>query len=95
MNTLGAAIELLLKKTALTFSHRLCRNQITDASNEAKDNLKYLTTLEKSMEPMYSGTPQSIIDALPALLNNIKMMHSIARYYNTPERMTTLFVKVR
>ena len=46
------------------------------------------------MEPMYSGTPQSIIDALPALLNNIKMMHSIARYYNTPERMTTLFVKV-
>ena len=29
-----------------------------------------------------------------ALLNNIKMMHTVARYYNTPQRMTTLFQKV-
>lgn len=42
----------------------------------------------------HAGTPQTIIDSLPALMNNIKMMHTIARYYNTPERMTTLFVKV-
>lgn len=32
--------------------------------------------------------------ALQALINNIKMMHAIARYYNTPERMTRLFYKV-
>eukprot|EP00899_Mesostigma_viride_P009796 jgi/Mesvir1/18818/Mv04309-RA.2 len=68
--------------------------KVTDAANEAKDNVKYLTTLEKSLEPMYHGTPQAIIDSLPALMNNIKMMHTIARYYNTPERMTTLFCKV-
>jgi dynein heavy chain len=37
---------------------------------------------------------QAVLDGLPALLNNIKMMHTIARYYNTPERMTTLFYKV-
>lgn len=43
---------------------------------------------------MYTGTPHTIIDSLPALMNNIKMMHTIARYYNTPERMTTLFCKV-
>ena len=36
-----------------------------------------------------------MLDGLPALLNNIKMMHTIARYYNTPERMTTLFYKAR
>lgn len=68
--------------------------KVTDAANEAKDNVKYLTTLEKSLEPLYSGTPLAVIDSLPALLNNIKMMHTIARYYNTAERMTTLFVKV-
>eukprot|EP00217_Crustomastix_stigmatica_P013603 CAMPEP_0183798542 /NCGR_PEP_ID=MMETSP0803_2-20130417/19119_1 /TAXON_ID=195967 /ORGANISM="Crustomastix stigmata, Strain CCMP3273" /LENGTH=4519 /DNA_ID=CAMNT_0026043227 /DNA_START=42 /DNA_END=13598 /DNA_ORIENTATION=- len=68
--------------------------KVTDAANEAKDNVKYLGQLEKSFEPMKVGTPQGIIDTLPTLLSNIKMMHSIARYFNTPERMTTLFVKV-
>ena len=35
-----------------------------------------------------------MIDCLPGLLNNIKMMLTIARYYNTTERMTTLFRKI-
>ena len=80
-----------------TKAHRSWKNidlKLTDAANEAKDNVKYLSTLEKSLEPMYQGTPNSIIDSLPSLLNNIKMMHTIARYYNTPERMTVLFTKI-
>ena len=68
--------------------------QITEAANEAKDNVKYLFTLEKFIEPLYTGTPSSIIDTLPALMNSIKMIHSIARYYNTTERMTALFTKI-
>ena len=35
-----------------------------------------------------------IIESLPTMMNNIAMMHTIARYYNTPERMTVLFQKV-
>ena len=68
--------------------------RVTDATNEAKDNVKYLNTLEKSLEPLYSGTPHNIIETLPTLMNNIKMMHQIARYYNTVDRMTTLFCKI-
>ena len=71
-----------------------CDNDITDALNEAKDNVKYLTTLEKYTEPLYTGTPEQIMDALPALMNNVKMMLTIARYYSTQEHMTTLFVKI-
>ena len=63
-------------------------NAITDAANEAKDNVKYLNTLDKYTQPLYDGTPMTIIDSLPGLLNNIKMMQQIARYYNTQERMT-------
>jgi dynein heavy chain len=68
--------------------------KITEALNEAKDNVKYLTTLEKFIEPLYSGTPQTIIDSLPALMNSVKMIHTIARYYNTTEKMTQLFMKI-
>jgi len=67
---------------------------ITDKLNEAKDNVKYLTTLEKFIEPLYTGKPQEIIDTLPALMSAIKMIYTIARYYNTTEKMTNLFVKV-
>ncbi|KAH8056488.1 dynein light chain binding protein [Aureococcus anophagefferens] len=52
---------------------------ITEAANEAKDNVKYLFTLERFIEPLYKGTATTIIDTLPALTNSIKMIHTIAR----------------
>jgi dynein heavy chain len=67
---------------------------ITEAFNEARDNVKYLTTLEKFIEPLYMSTPSAIVDTLPALMNAVKMIHTIARYYNTTERMTNLFAKI-
>jgi dynein heavy chain len=85
---------LLAAKSRVLKRWKLLDNSITDANNEAKDNVKYLSTLEKYIEPLRIGTPETVLDALPGLLNNIKMMHTIARYYNTSERMTTLFRKI-
>ena len=67
---------------------------ITESANEAKDNVKYLYTLERFIDPLYTGNAESITDTLPALMNSIKMIHTIARYYNTSERMTSLFAKI-
>lgn len=66
---------------------------ITEAANEAKDNVKYLSTLERFFEPLSGKDPNAVIDTLPALLNALKMVHTIARYFGTTERMTKLFMK--
>ena len=68
--------------------------QITEAANEAKDNVKYLSTLERFFEPLYGRDPKAIIDTLPALINAVKMIHTIARYFGTTERVTKLFMKI-
>ena len=67
---------------------------ITEAANEAKNNVKYLSTLERFYEPLYGNSPAAIVDMLPALMNSIKMIHTISRYFGTNERMTKLFMKV-
>ncbi|XP_064627182.1 dynein axonemal heavy chain 5-like isoform X2 [Lineus longissimus] len=68
--------------------------RITDAANEAKDNVKYLYTLDKFFGPLTKCTPASLVEHIPKLMSAIRMIYSISQYYNTSERMTSLFVKI-
>jgi len=88
MSILKSARTKVLKKW-----HTM-ETDLAEGMHEAKDNVKYLTTLEKYMEPLYHATPNAIMEVLPSFMNNVKMMFTIARYYGTPEHMTTLFIKM-
>jgi dynein heavy chain len=72
---------LTTAKSKLIKKWKVVDNSVTDALNEAKDNNKYLSTIEKYTEPLYSDNPEHVMDVLPSLMNNVKMMHTIARYY--------------
>ncbi|XP_071340329.1 dynein axonemal heavy chain 5 isoform X1 [Trachinotus anak] len=67
---------------------------ITVVANEAKDNVKYLYTLDKFFGPLGKCTPTSILEHVPSLMTSIRMIHTVSQYYNTSERMTSLLLKV-
>jgi dynein heavy chain len=46
---------------------------VTEAANETKDNVKYLSSLQRFIAPIYDGNIKTMCDAIPALVNSVKV----------------------
>lgn len=83
LSTYTKGIKLHSKKSstvALLRRWKQIETDTTEALNESENNSKYLSTLYRFIEPLYSGTAQSIVDTLPALLNSIKVSSRYAEH---------------
>ncbi|XP_047424698.1 dynein axonemal heavy chain 5-like [Mugil cephalus] len=89
--TLGV-LQVAKSRTLRTW--RELDGDITVVANEAKDNVKYLYTLDKFFGLLGKSSPTSMLEHIPSLMTNIRMIHTVSQYYNTSERMTSLLLKV-
>jgi hypothetical protein len=90
--TQGPPLFQTLKDLNGKWSER--KQRILDAENEAKDNVRFLENLRKVIEPLHTENLKAIKDALPSVMNSMKMIYTLSRYYSTASRMTNLFVRL-
>ena len=65
--------------------------------NDTKDKVRYLESLKRHLDQLYHGaTPATILNtALPGLIQTVKQMESVSRYYARQGFLGLLFTKVR
>ena len=61
---------------------------------EAKDNVKFLTTLERHFKHIRDGPLVQILDTLPSMMNALRMVWVISRHYKDDQRMEPLFGRI-
>ena len=70
------------------------RNLISKEAVAAEDNLKFLLCLEDPCKALSKALPEEIPALLPPIVNCIRLVWSLSRFYNTPERITVLLRKL-
>eukprot|EP00884_Botryococcus_braunii_P014228 jgi/Botrbrau1/22806/Bobra.0132s0131.1 len=70
------------------------RDLIQREADVARNNLRFLQILEAPCEALAKAQPQDIPGMLPKLVDSARVVWNLSRFYNTPERMTSLLRKI-
>ena len=58
------------------------------------DNAKFLRAIEKYCHPIYIENPANMKAHIRRLLNIVRMIQNVSSFYNSPERIASLIVKI-
>lgn len=64
--------------------------ELTKLYTEAKDNVKFLTTLERHFKIIANGDLTAILETLSPMMNGLRMVWIISRHYSDDKRMASL-----
>ena len=93
--SIGKMLKVLeLVEASSLPSFKFHYSELTRLYIEAKDNVKFLATLERHFKNVHSGNLTTILDTLPSMMNSIRMVWIISRHYNTDERMVPLMGRI-
>uniref|UniRef100_H0V315 Dynein axonemal heavy chain 2 n=1 Tax=Cavia porcellus TaxID=10141 RepID=H0V315_CAVPO len=85
---------LRLSKSSYLMPFMKLAQQIQDGSAQAQSNLTFLSILKEPYQELAHMHPKDIANKLPRLISLIRIIWVNSPYYNTRERLTSLFRKV-
>lgn len=97
MPTVQKIIQVLENEKGDTSMLPGFKDQYTELNKhyvEAKDNVKFLSTLERHFKNIAHGSFSSIQETLPSMMNALRMVWVISRHYNSDERMVPLMERI-
>ncbi|XP_045464260.1 dynein axonemal heavy chain 5 [Harmonia axyridis] len=68
--------------------------RVTFCYNEAKDNSKFIQSLEKNCHSLYLDDPVKMRESIMGLLQTVRLIYNVSQFYNTSERTSALMVKI-
>ena len=71
------------------------RSLIQREAVAAEDNVKFLLVLEEPCEVLAKAQPADIPTTLPKILNCVRLVWNLSRFYNSTDRIVSLLRKVR
>ncbi|CAG5121565.1 unnamed protein product, partial [Candidula unifasciata] len=87
---------LITAKSKLLKKWKVIDASITDGLNDAKDKVKYMESLKRHLDKMcQNASPTNMIShVLPGLMNSMKQMDSVSRFYARSGFLGVLLTKV-
>jgi dynein heavy chain len=71
------------------------RQELARYYSEAKDNVRFLSTLERHFKNICYGTSfHTVTETIPSMMNALRMIWIISRHYNKDERMVPLMERI-
>ncbi len=86
-----AALEVLRLDRSPLYNKLIEKiNDLNKLSVEAKENAKFLSTLERHLRTLNDGPLDAIVASIPSLVDGMRMIWAVSRHYNRDERMVPL-----
>ena len=93
VNKVVAVLSAAHSENLATFEYH--RSELTKYYTEAKDNVRFLSTLERHFKNLALGASFNIVlETLPSMMNALRMVWIISRHYNRDERMVPLMERI-
>lgn len=84
---------MIQSKSKLVKRWRHVDQQLSAALNVARDNVRYVGSLQQYWDPLYRCTPDRLYNYVRSLMVSLRSVYLTSRYYNTSFNVTSFLVK--